>query len=324
MQSEIKFRSLIESELQKLKLDNHPPKLYDPIRYMLSLDGKRIRPSLLLMSNELFNATPEEVINLALGIEVFHNFTLLHDDIMDKAPLRRMQETVHKKWSSDIAILSGDAMFVKSCQLMMTSNDKILKDILNTFFKTAIEVCEGQQLDMDFENTNSVTEEDYIQMISLKTASLLGCSTYIGALSGGASKNDAEQLYSFGKNLGIAFQLHDDILDVYGDSEKFGKQIGGDILANKKTFLLITALKKAEGRIKTDLNKILTSTNFHPQEKIESVVSIYEELNIRHSATEKMELFFKQAMNAMKEVSVSENKKADLIELADRLMVREK
>jgi len=230
------FQSIIEEEIKKISLGSSPRELYEPIRYMLALGGKRLRPSLLLMSTELFGGNTKDAISPALGIEVFHNFTLLHDDIMDKAPLRRSQETVHKKWNPDIAILSGDTMFVKSCELMMKVDDGILRKVMTLFYETATEVCEGQQLDMNFESRSSVTIDEYIHMISLKTAMLLGCSMKTGAWIANANEADANHLYDFGKNIGIAFQLHDDILDVYGDELKFGKQVGGDIIANKKLF----------------------------------------------------------------------------------------
>ena len=261
MHDEKYFRELVESELAKLKLDGRPARLYEPIRYMLSLGGKRLRPVLLLMTNELFNGRIEEVINPALGIEVFHNFTLLHDDIMDKAPLRRSMETVHSKWNSDIAILSGDTMFVQSCMLMMKTNMDCMEDIMQVFFKTAIEVCEGQQSDMDFESMNDVSIDDYLHMISQKTAALIACSAFIGARCAGAEKKDADLMYDFGKNLGLAFQLHDDILDVYGEKDKFGKQVGGDIISNKKTFLLLSALNEAKGNLKINLQQLITANH---------------------------------------------------------------
>jgi geranylgeranyl diphosphate synthase, type II len=324
MHSEKHFRTLIENELSKLNLSGKPARLYDPIRYMISLGGKRLRPSLLMMSHELFAGNPEDVIQPALAIEVFHNFTLLHDDIMDKAPLRRSRETVHKKWNPDIAILSGDTMFVLSCQLMMNVKNEFIRDVLDTFFKTAISVCEGQQLDMDFESIENVSIEDYMNMISLKTASLIGCSTYIGALCSGAGKTDANHMYEFGKNLGIAFQLHDDILDVYGDAEKFGKQVGGDILANKKTYLLLTALQKAGGNIKSELQEWLRSTDFIPEKKIESIISIYEKLDVRRHASEKMEFYFRNALDHLEEVKTPPGSKDALLSLAEQLMIREK
>ncbi len=324
MQNELYFRALIDSELSKLKLDGKPERLYNPIRYMISLGGKRLRPVLLLMSNELFNGKIEDAINPALGIEVFHNFTLLHDDIMDKAPLRRSQETVHTKWNSNIAILSGDTMFVQSCMLMMKTNPLHMQDVLRMFFKTAVEVCEGQQHDMDFESRDNVTISEYLHMISQKTAALIACSAYIGARCAGASDDDAGKMYHFGKNLGLAFQLHDDILDVYGDQDKFGKQVGGDIISNKKTFLMLSAMNEAKGQAKEQLLKWISSTDFNPDEKVNAVVKIYDELNIKEKATAKMMEYFTIALNDIRDVTAPEKNKAELIALTEKLMVREK
>ena len=323
MHSENYFRPIIEDELAKLKIGNEPSRLYDPIRYMISLGGKRFRPTILLMSHELFNGNYLDLMKPALGIEVFHNFTLLHDDIMDKAPLRRSRETVHKKWNPDIAILSGDTMFVQSCQLITNVKDKYLRDVLDIFFNTAIDVCEGQQTDMDFESDENVSIENYLDMIGKKTGSLIGCATYTGSLCAGASKEDSMHMYEFGKNLGIAFQLHDDLLDVYGDSEKFGKQVGGDILANKKTFLLLTALQRAEGNIKSELNKWISSTD-NSRKKIDAIISIYEKLEVKNKTTLKMDYFFKKALDELEAVSVPENRKSELLNLAEKLMIREK
>ena len=233
------FRNIIEAELRNPAFSDFgtkPAALYEPIRYMLSLGGKRLRPALLLMSTELFGGDYLKALSPALAIEIFHNFSLLHDDIMDKAPIRRSKPTVHKKWSADVAILSGDAMLVKSYQLMMRVEEQHLRKVLTLFSTTALQVCEGQQLDMDFENQKNVTIEDYIHMISLKTSVLLGVSLKTGAIIANAASEDADHIYLFGKNIGIAFQLLDDILDVYADSDKFGKQTGGDILSNKKHF----------------------------------------------------------------------------------------
>lgn len=323
MYSEKHFSERVESELSGLKLDRKPNRLYDPIKYMIGLGGKRLRPVLMLMTNELFDGNPDEIIKAAVGIEVFHNFTLLHDDIMDKAPLRRTKETVHKKWSPDIAILSGDTMFVLSCQLMMNVKSNYQKDVLNIFFKSAIEVCEGQQSDMDFETENSVTIDEYLSMISQKTASLIGCSAQLGALCAGASEKDSTLLYEFGKNLGIAFQLHDDILDVYGDSEKFGKQVGGDILSNKKTILLLTALENADESIKSEIYSWINATDFQPDQKIKTIKYLYEKLNVREKSTAIMDKYFSQSLKELNLVNVTDQKKEKLFDLAKRLMIRE-
>ena len=225
------FQKILDVEIRKLDFPKQPSDLYDPVRYMLNLGGKRIRPALVLMGCELFGGDYSKALSQALAIEVFHNFTLLHDDIMDKAPLRRSQQTVHTKWNSDVAILSGDAMFVKACQLMKAGDTHLMSNVMSGFLETALLVCEGQQWDMTFQSRDEVTLKEYLNMIEMKTAVLIGCALKTGALIAGAPEQSAGQIYSFGKNLGIAFQLHDDILDVYGDEGKFGKQVGGDIIA---------------------------------------------------------------------------------------------
>lgn len=324
MHDEKYLRALVETRLSELNLDGKPARLYEPIRYMISLGGKRLRPVLLLMSSELFNGKIEDVINPALGIEVFHNFTLLHDDIMDKAPLRRSKETVHTKWNSDVAILSGDTMFVQSCMLMMKTNRLYQEDIMQMFFKTAIEVCEGQQHDMDFESKNDTSIDEYLYMISQKTAALIACSSYIGAKCAGAGNSDAEKMYDFGKNLGLAFQLHDDILDVYGEKNKFGKQLGGDIISNKKTFLMLSAMNDANGSSREDLLKWISATDFNSEEKVTAVINIYDELNIKEKAIDKMMEYFSLALKNIESVSAPAANKEMLVALTEKLMVREK
>jgi geranylgeranyl diphosphate synthase type II len=311
---EVKYlQQLVEDQLNAMELSNRPSELYDPIRYMLKLGGKRIRPVLLLMSHQLFREDFDTAMGPALGIEVFHNFTLLHDDIMDKAPLRRNQPTVHSKWNQDIAILSGDTMFVKACQLMMQTESEKMKLVL----------CEGQQLDMNFETQSSVSIEDYVEMITLKTAVLLGCSLKIGAITGGASLQDAERLYHFGKDLGIAFQLHDDVLDAYGDPLKFGKQVGGDIIANKKTFLLLNAMKLAKGETADELNHWLTVKEFDPAEKVNAVKNIFDRLGVKGLSEQALENYFQNALKALEEIPVEASRKSSLLSLAKGLMVRE-
>jgi len=324
MQSEAEFQKLIEERLSNLEIGSNPSNLYEPIRYMISLGGKRLRPLLTILCNQLFDGNFEDVINPALGIEIFHNFTLLHDDIMDNAPLRRSHETVHTKWNSNIAILSGDSMFVIACSLMMKVKTEYVKEVMDCFLQTAQKVCEGQQYDMDFENQNGITIEDYMNMNSMKTASLLGCSCYIGAICSSASKEDAQHLYEFGKHLGIAFQLQDDILDVYGEKNKFGKQVGGDILSNKKTFLLLTAFNESDNQTKSELLKWTNSTDFNPEKKIEAVVAIYQQLGIKEKAIEKKNYFMNCALAELEKVNVSSKRKKDLLEFAERLMKRER
>ena len=282
-----------------------------------------MRPVLLLMAAEMFDGDLQKAIQPAIGIEVFHNFTLLHDDIMDKAPLRRNQATVHEKWNSNIAILSGDTMFVKSFQLMMETETQYLKEVLNVFSQTAIEVCEGQQLDMNFETQSNVGIDDYLHMISLKTAVLLAGSLKIGAIISGAKNEDAQHLYEFGKNIGIAFQLQDDILDVFGDAEKFGKQVGGDILSNKKTFLLLKALELAKEKTKAELMSWLQANDYIPEDKINAVKSIYAKLGVKEFAESKMNEFHLKAMQHFNALSVSKEKKDNLLQFAESLLVRE-
>jgi len=316
------FQQLIEKGLSSLELDKKPAELYDPIQYMLNLGGKRMRPALLLMSNEMFGGNPEEVISPALGIEVFHNFTLLHDDIMDKAPLRRTKATVHEKWNANVAILSGDTMFVQSCQLMMKVNDKYLRKVMDLFMKTAIEVCEGQQYDMNYESIEKVSLDEYLEMIALKTAVLLGGSLAIGAICANAKDDDIENIYHFGKKLGIAFQLQDDILDAYGDAEKFGKQVGGDIISNKKTFLLISACEQAKGKQLEQLTFSLNQKDFNAEEKVKTVIAVYDELKIKEQAEQKMDQYFHEAMKHLKTIQVADERKELLVSFAEKLMVR--
>lgn len=314
-------QSLIEEGLLSLQLPSSPANLYDPIRYMLSIGGKRMRPVLLLMGAEMFGVGNQQALAPALGIEVFHNFTLLHDDIMDKAPLRRGKATVHEKWSPDIAILSGDTMFVKSCQLMMQVPSSVMPAVMSLFFKTAMEVCEGQQLDMDFQSMPVVSIDQYLNMIRLKTAVLLGGSLGVGALIGNASAEDVQHLYDFGVNLGVAFQLQDDILDVYGDAEKFGKQVGGDILANKKTFLLLTALELADGDAETELKHWLAKDG--GDDKVIAVTGIFNRLGILQRAQQKMDDLYREAMQHLDAIPVPQERKSMLRDLAMMLMQRE-
>lgn len=271
----------VEREISQLSFDYPPKSLYDPIEYILSLGGKRIRPALALMACNLYKENIDNVINPALGIEVFHNFTLLHDDLMDKADKRRNKPTVHKVWNDNTAILSGDAMLIAAYQLIGKTEPDCLKEIFDLFTDTALEICGGQQYDMEFESRTDVTEPEYIEMIRLKTAVLLACSLKIGAIIGGASQEDADNLYDFGINIGLAFQLQDDLLDVYGDTATFGKNIGGDITCNKKTFLLIHAFELASPEQKAILTSWIDKTQFIPTEKIEVFTNIYNELHLK-------------------------------------------
>lgn len=318
------YRRIIDEQLAGLELPARPDSLYAPVRYMISLGGKRMRPVMVLMANELFGGDKHKALPAALAIEVFHNFTLLHDDIMDKAPIRRGNQTVHERWNSDIAILSGDAMFVKSCQMMLeASQSNATPVIMELFLKTALEVCEGQQLDMDFASGNDVSIDNYLEMIRLKTAVLLGCSLGVGAAMAQASSEAVGHMYDFGVNLGVAFQLQDDILDVYGDQEKFGKQVGGDIISNKKTFLMLTALASAQGSEKQDLESWLGRMDFDPAEKVQAVQRIFDRLDVRASAQNKMDQLYQEALLHLDALPLTSGQTAPLRELAAVLMERE-
>lgn len=316
------LQSIVQKELENQNFDIAPRELYEPIEYVLSIGGKRLRPVLMLMACDLFSCKIEKAIRPAIGIEVFHNFTLLHDDIMDHADLRRNVPTVHKKWDENVAILSGDAMMIKAYEYFYDCDSEILKNVLKTFNQTALEVCEGQQYDMNFETRDDVKVEEYLEMIRLKTSVLLAASLKIGALIGGALKDDAENLYDFGKYIGLAFQLQDDFLDVYGDVAVFGKKIGGDILCNKKTFLLINALELAEGELEERLVAQLTKTDFVPEEKIKEVTAIYDALKVKELSKQKMDDYYLLAIEALDKVSVDKSKKEELVKFADKLQNR--
>jgi len=314
-----KFSSLIDDELKKINFPNSCDSLYDPIKYIIGLEAKRVRPLLLLFSCKLFKDNIESAISPALGIELFHNFTLLHDDIMDNASLRRGHMTVHKKWNDNTAILSGDAMLVKSYQLIASVDVKYIKDVLNVFNIAAINVCEGQQLDLDYESDANVTISSYLKMIEYKTAVLLAASLKMGSIIGGASIKDQDLLYQFGKNIGIAFQLKDDLLDVFGDSKNFGKKIGGDIMKNKKTYLYLKALELANKDQKKELIKRFSSIDVSV-EKINVVKSIFEDLNIDKLTSNLVREYHNKAMQNLN--SVDSTKKDNLIHIANQLIDR--
>jgi geranylgeranyl diphosphate synthase type II len=315
------LQEVIENAVQNIQYPAHPQRLYEPIRYIMSLGGKRIRPVLTLMAAELFEGDIQKAMPAALAIETFHNFTLIHDDIMDNAPLRRGKQTVHEKWGVNNAILSGDVMMVEANKQLSMLDSAVLKDALNTFNATAQGVCEGQQLDMEFEEQEAVSIADYINMIRLKTAVLLGGAMKLGAQVAGASPDEAEQLYTFGENLGIAFQLQDDILDVYGDPEKFGKQVGGDIIANKKTLLL---LKLKELATENDLQELeYQSANKDHVDKIKNTTALYDGYNIRSLASIEMKKYSDKAFSALTSLNIAEERKTELFNLADQLMNRE-
>ncbi len=313
----------IEREIGQLEFDCPPKSLYEPITYILSLGGKRIRPALVLMAYNLYREDVEKAIRPAIGLEVFHNFTLLHDDLMDQADKRRNKPTVHKVWNANTAILSGDAMLIAAYQLIGETAPEHLKEVLDLFTRTALEICGGQQYDMEFESRMDVSEEEYLEMIRLKTAVLLACSLKTGAILGGASREDAENLYRFGINIGLAFQLQDDLLDVYGDTKTFGKNIGGDILCNKKTFLLINALRRAEGEQKAQLEHWIARKDFDAAEKIAAVTNIYNVLGLKELSEAKMQTYYAEGMKNLAALSVSEERLAVLKEVTSRLMFRQ-
>ena len=324
MKSFNEITHIILNELEHLNWSKEPPGLYEPIGYVLSLGGKRIRPALTLMACNLFTDDVQPAINSALGLEIFHNFTLLHDDIMDRADVRRGKPTVHIKWDDNTAILSGDVMQIESYRFIAQTPEKYLKQSLDLFSQTAAEICEGQQYDVDFEKRNDVKAEEYLEMIRLKTAVLLACSLKIGAWIGGADAKDAELLYDFGINIGMAFQLKDDLLDVYGNEATFGKKIGGDILCNKKTYLLIHALENAKGEKATELQKWLkTSDDKLSNEKIKAISSLYNELGVKSICEDKMQFFYSKGIANLEKVSVSTNNKQELRNFAEKLMFRQ-
>ena len=309
----------IEEALARLTFDQPPRSLFDPITYTLSLGGKRIRPALALMACDLFGGKNEDVLQPALGLEVFHNFTLLHDDLMDEADRRRDKPTVHKLWNPNVAILSGDAMLICAYQLVAKANDKA---ILELFSRTALEICAGQQYDMEFESRSDVTEEEYIEMIRLKTAVLLACALKVGAMIGGASTADADALYDYGIHIGLAFQLQDDLLDVYGDPKTFGKNIGGDILCNKKTFLLINALSAASEEQRQVMEDWMVRKTYDAQEKIAAFANLYNELSIRDLTERRIEDYYRMADEDLARLSIAPESLSVLKGTCDRLMKR--
>ncbi|WP_420576728.1 polyprenyl synthetase family protein [Ekhidna sp.] len=314
----------IDASLTELTLGNHPQNLYDPIRYILSLGGKRLRPMLVLLGYGLKSEDVEEVISPALTVEIFHNFTLMHDDIMDEAPIRRGKPTVHEKWNNTVAILSGDTMMVKAYDQLLTGPHHSLPSAIKKFNKCAVEVCEGQQLDMNYEELETVTETQYIEMIRLKTAVLLGFSLEYGGLLAGMDEKELAQLNAVGEKAGIGFQLMDDLLDVYGDKAKFGKQVGGDIVSNKKTYLLIKALELANGSQRKELNKWLSATDFDISEKVSAIKNIYEQLNIFELTKQKMNSYYDEAFGLLDEMDVRDEGKQQLVDFLTRLMKRER
>jgi geranylgeranyl diphosphate synthase, type II len=313
-----------EEELNKIKYNDKPIELYSPIKYTLGFGGKRIRPVITLMGCELFCNDYEKALPQAIAIELFHNFTLIHDDIMDIAPIRRGRETVFKKWGTNIAILSGDTLFALAYHYAQEADKEILHEILNVFNKTAIEVCEGQQFDLNFELTNKVLVDEYVNMIRLKTGVLFGASLKIGALIGGAQMKDANLLYQFGVNIGLGFQLKDDLLDTFGDENVFGKKTGGDIITNKKTFLFIKALEVADKETKAELLYLYNATDIHPDEKVKMTQAIFKNNKVDIAASMEIDKYFQKGIHNLNEIKVPADKKNHLRDVAVKMINRNK
>lgn len=313
---------VVDKGILNVSIPHEPSRLYEPIRYTLALGGKRIRPVLVLAACNVFSDSIDQAIYPALAIELFHNFTLIHDDIMDNAPIRRNQPTVFAKWGQDIAILSGDALNILAYQLVAKTDKEYLPQVLTTFNKIALGVCDGQQLDMDFEKAQFVTQDEYINMIELKTSVLLKGALEIGGIMGNAPQADIMRLGEFGKNLGLAFQLQDDLLDTYGNVNTFGKKIGGDIVENKKTFLTIQAFSMAKGQSLKLLNSYFKAQNIDPLVKVKEVRKIYDELDVKTKTEEKIKEYFDNALNALEKINVNPEKREVLSSLANKIMGR--
>ena len=308
--------------LDHLQYNRKPEGLYAPVKYVLSMSGKRIRPMLMLLAYNLYKDDPESVLMQACALETYHNYTLLHDDLMDNADMRRGHETVHRKWDANTAILSGDSMLVLAYERMAKCNPVYLSDVLHTFTETALEIGEGQQYDMEFETRNDVTEDEYIEMIRLKTSVLLACAQKIGAILAGASKQDQDNLYKFGEQIGLAFQLQDDYLDVYGDPKVFGKKVGGDIICNKKTYMLINAYNRADAEQRRELQHWMEAETFNSDEKVAAVTAIYNKVGVDKLAIEKIAYYFEESKKYLDAVQVSDERKAELRLYAQKMMHR--
>ena len=325
MLSASEIESVVEKGLMNLDWKMQPEELYEPIGYLISIGGKRLRPRLAILCCNLFTDNIDKsILYPALGLEVFHGFTLIHDDIMDGAEMRRNQPTVHKKWNSNIAILSGDVMCIKSYQLIANAPVGCLKEVLDIFSETASQVCEGQQYDMNFESEPFITLDDYMHMIGLKTAVLVACSAKMGAIIGGADKNIADSLYNFAYKLGLAFQIKDDLLDSFGDSAVFGKNIGGDIMSNKKTWLLAESMKRATGQEKSELEMLLKSKDMKKEEKVPAMQSLYTRLGVKDDATIAVENLHNEAWSNLEKVKLSKRQLDQLSDFANSLLNRER
>lgn len=314
----------VNDAIHAIDYPENPRNLYDPIAYTMGLGGKRIRPVLVLMACDAIGGNIDKALTPAIGLEMFHNFTLLHDDVMDKADIRRGMPTVHMKWNDNAAILSGDAMLTMATSLIAQAPSDVMPKIMSLYNKTAMEIYEGQQYDVDFESRNDVSVGEYINMIRLKTSVLLGCACMMGALMGGASDTTAKLFYKMGENLGLAFQLQDDMLDVWGNEATFGKAIGGDIMNNKKTFLLINAMRQATGDQRIELNLWLNTTNASRSAKVPAVTAIYDALGLRKQSLDAIEQYNQRALDALEQIAINENNKKEFREFINRLVKREK
>ena len=316
--------SIVNEAIQSLPFNRQPTSLYEPVRYVLSIGGKRMRPVLMLLAYNLFKDNPQSILNQACALETYHNYTLLHDDLMDNADLRRGHETVHKKWNANQAILSGDSMLVLAYERMAQCAADKLSQVLAIFTETALEIGEGQQYDIDFERRTDVEEDEYIEMVRLKTSVLLACALKIGGALAGAPEQDLDNLYKFGERIGLAFQLQDDFLDVYGDPRVFGKAIGGDITSNKKTYMLINAFNRSEGETRRELERWISAKDFDREEKFRAVTAIYNKLGIDRLAEEKIRQYFDESRGYLDRISVSPERKQVLREYTERMMNRKK
>jgi len=324
MKTSQEILQLVNDFLAALPYERKPKSLYDPVEYVLSLGGKRIRPVLMLMGYNLWREKPEDILMPAVGLETYHNYTLLHDDLMDNADVRRGHETVHRRWDANKAILSGDSMLVLAYQRMQQVPADKLPAVMDLFTETALEIGEGQEYDMTFETRNDVTEDEYIEMIRLKTSVLLACALKIGALLADAPQQDADLLYQLGEQVGLAFQLQDDLLDVYGDPKVFGKAIGGDITSNKKTYMLINAVNRANEEQRRELMRWIEATDFNRDEKVSAVTALYDQIGIRQLCEQKINYYFDECRKYLDRVSVPDERKAMLLDYTDEMMKRNK
>lgn len=317
------IQEMVKLGISEMPFDRKPEELYAPIRYVLSLGGKRLRPALMLMAYNLYKENPQEILPVAIGLETYHNYTLLHDDLMDHASVRRGNPTVHVKWDENTAILSGDTMLVMAYQYIARCADEYMPRILNLFTTTALEIGEGQQYDVDFETRNDVTEDEYIEMIRLKTSVLLACALKMGAILADAPERDAQLLYQFGEQIGLAFQLQDDYLDCYGDFEKFGKRIGGDILCNKKTYMLINALQLAGDVERKELLGWINAKDYDEQEKIDAVIALYTQLGIPELVNQRIAECYERGEQALAVVDLPQERKEVLLQFARQMLNRQ-